>query len=139
RLNKPVKRILIVDDNPDMLQLLTRMLLIIDRTYEITKATNGTMALATLRQMTENGAQPDLILMDILMPELLGWQVLEIKNHDDTIRDIPVIVVSGEELVEEQTNSPLLITTMGTGLSVNQLLRFSHELTTLLLQSDETF
>ncbi|MEM7334003.1 MAG: hybrid sensor histidine kinase/response regulator, partial [Chloroflexota bacterium] len=46
RLNKPVKRILIVDDNPDMLQLLTRMLLIIDRTYEITKATNGTMALA---------------------------------------------------------------------------------------------
>jgi len=134
--DQPLKHVFIVDDSPDMLQLLTRMLLIVDRSLEITTTTRGTAALAELRQLTQAGTPPDLVLLDILLPDMLGWQVLEEKNQDATICDIPVIVVSGEELVAWPTHSPVLLATMGAGLSVNKLLHCSRALAALLMKPE---
>ena len=119
-----------------MLQLLTRMLLIVNRTLEITTTASGKEALAAVRRLTQAGTPPDLVLLDILLSDIMDWQVLEEKNQDAAIYDIPVIVVLGEELVAWSTHSPVLLTTMGAGVSVNKLLHCSRELSALLMKPE---
>ena len=131
-LDLPLKRVMIVDDNPDMRQLLRRMLMIFDEGLEISTAANGTEALTMLRQSAHQNRLLDLMLLDILMPDLTGWQVLAKKQQDATIRAVPVIAVSGEELVEMPTHSPVLLATMGDGVSVQQLLQCAGEVSRVL-------
>ncbi|MFC1975356.1 ATP-binding protein [Chloroflexota bacterium] len=124
----PVSRILVVDDNPDILQLFRRMLHIYDDTLEIVTVSGGEEALSKLH------AKPfDVVLLDIILPDLDGWQVLEHMKKDEAIKDIPVIVVSAEDILE-QTMSDVLLATMGQGLSVNQVLRCSLQLSKLLIE-----
>lgn len=79
--------ILIVDDTPDNLRLLSRLLS--QRGYEVRKAINGEMALASAQ-----ADPPDLILLDIRMPEMDGYEVCQhLKAHEAT-QDIPVIFLS---------------------------------------------
>ena len=131
-LDLPLKQVMIVDDNPDMRQLLQRMVMIFDESLEICTAANGTEALAMLRQSARQNRLPDLMLLDILMPDLTGWQVLAEKQQDATIRAVPVIAVSGEELVEMPTHTPVLLATMGDGVSVPQLLQCVGEISRVL-------
>jgi signal transduction histidine kinase/CheY-like chemotaxis protein len=135
-LDKPVKRILLVDDNPDIRQLYTQMLSIIDPTLEITPTASGAEALAELHHRVRGSEAPDLVLLDILLPDMLGWQVLAEKNQDAAIRDIPVIAISGEELVAWPTRSSVLLATMGAGVPINKLLPCSHRLAALLMKAD---
>jgi CheY-like chemotaxis protein len=58
--------------------------------YEVIMAANGTEALKTLET-----AKPDLMLLDIEMPNLSGWQVLETMRSRVETRDIPVVLVTG--------------------------------------------
>ena len=135
-LDKPVKRILLVDDNPDIRQLYTQMLSIIDPTLEITPTASGAEALAELHHRVRGSEAPDLVLLDILLPDMLGWQLLAEKNQDAAIRDIPVIAISGEELVAWPTRSSVLLATMGAGVPINKLLPCSHRLAALLMKAD---
>jgi diguanylate cyclase (GGDEF)-like protein len=79
--------ILIVDDNPINLDLLSGMLL--DRGYRVRVATNGRRALSAARS-----AVPDLVMLDINMPEMDGYDVCRHIKQDDLTRDIPVIFIS---------------------------------------------
>ena len=135
-LDQPVKRILLVDDNPDIRQLYTQMLSIIDPTLEITPTASGAEALAELHHRVRGSEAPDLVLLDILLPDMHGWQVLAEKNQDAAIRDIPVIAISGEELVAWPTRSSVLLATMGAGVPINKLLPCSHRLAALLMKAD---
>ncbi|MBN1995128.1 MAG: hybrid sensor histidine kinase/response regulator [Anaerolineae bacterium] len=128
KIDSPVKRVLVVDDAPDVVQLFSRMLHIYDDTLEIITAADGKEALHQLRAHL-----PDLVLLDIILPDVDGWQVLANKAQDEAIKDIPVIVVSAEDLVE-QTKSEVLLATMGAGLSVSQVLRCSLQLSELLFE-----
>ena len=79
--------ILIVDDRPNNLKLLSKILT--NYKYKVRCAVNGTMALQAVRVKA-----PDLILLDISMPEMDGYQVcLELKK-DPQIAQIPVIFIS---------------------------------------------
>ena len=127
-VGKPVNRVLVVDDEPDVLQLLTRMLYACDGTLEVTTASDGRQALDELRSRP-----PDLVLLDIMMPDIDGWQVIESMGRDQTTRDVPVIVVSAQDPTEQPMASPVLLATMGEGLSLSQLLRCSLEMSSLLL------
>jgi len=80
-------RILVVDDTPANLQVLTQMLT--GQNYEVYPAVNGNLAL-----MFVQSTLPDLILLDILMPDINGYDVCEKLKADDKTRDIPVIFVS---------------------------------------------
>jgi class 3 adenylate cyclase len=84
-------RILVVDDTPFNRQLLTRLLRKIG--HEPFEATDGRVALAFLR----DPANPpiDVVLLDILMPEMDGYETLAALKADPTLRHLPVIVISG--------------------------------------------
>jgi CheY-like chemotaxis protein len=84
-------RILIVDDSLDIQFLLKQML--DSEGYQITFACSGTEALEMLR---ETPVLPDLILLDLMMPELDGYQFREAQAKDSSISAIPVIVMSAD-------------------------------------------
>ena len=79
--------ILIVDDTPGNLRLLANMLA--NRGYKVRPAPSGAHALATTRKEL-----PDLILLDVLMPEIDGYEVCRTLKADEQTRDIPVIFLS---------------------------------------------
>jgi two-component system NtrC family sensor kinase len=79
--------ILIVDDTPENLRLLSNALT--ERGYKVRSVINGAMAL-----MGAKAAPPDLILLDINMPEMNGYQVCETLKADEQTREIPVIFIS---------------------------------------------
>jgi signal transduction histidine kinase/DNA-binding response OmpR family regulator len=90
------KSILIVDDDPNILDLHVRLVKSQSPTYRILKASNGREALNLVRQ-----EHPDLVLLDLIMPEMDGFAVLEAMRAEDLTRKIPVIVVTGQTLTEE--------------------------------------
>ena len=85
--NPPKASILIVDDIPDNLRLLSQILT--DQGYEVVKALNGHMALRAAQ-----AAPPDLILLDINMPDIEGYEVCQRLKADERTQDIPVIFIS---------------------------------------------
>jgi CheY-like chemotaxis protein len=90
-IRKP--RVLVVDDEPAMQQITSRVLS--DQGYTVHCAANGRDALRQLRA----GLQPDLILLDLMMPEMDGWQFLREQKQDEQLASIPVIVVSSNDAV----------------------------------------
>lgn len=79
--------VLIVDDTPDNLRLLSRILS--NAGYDVRKALTGEMALTSARARA-----PDLILLDIRMPYMDGYEVCEQLKADPQLADIPVIFIS---------------------------------------------
>jgi two-component system sensor histidine kinase/response regulator len=79
--------ILIVDDTPANLRILTSMLQ--SYGYRVRPAINGQVALTAVQN-----AAPDLILLDIMMPGMTGYEVCERLKSNDQTKDIPVIFVS---------------------------------------------
>ena len=81
------KKILIIEDEEIMVDLLQRKLS--QENYEVFVARDGKEGLEMIRQV-----KPDLILLDIVMPQMSGFEVMEEIKKDSEIADIPVIVVS---------------------------------------------
>jgi len=82
-------KILAVDDNPINLKLLQRTLL--NSNYIISTAESGKEALKKTREI-----KPDLILLDVLMPDLSGYEVCKKLQEDESTKDIPVIFLSAK-------------------------------------------
>ncbi len=79
--------IVIVDDMPDNLRLLTQLLN--DQGYKARPILGGERALAAIRK-----APPDVILLDIMMPQMNGYEVCEHLKADERTREIPIIFLS---------------------------------------------
>src|SRR5574342_1068624 len=79
--------ILVVDDTPDNIALLTSLL---KGLYKTKVATNGPKAL----EVATTGAPPDLVLLDIMMPEMDGYEVCRRMKEKEALRDVPVIFLS---------------------------------------------
>lgn len=126
---QPVRRVLIVDDDPDVLHLWELMLRACDGGLEIITATSGSEALAHLQ-----ARHPDLVLLDVLMPDMDGWEVLERKRRDATLQDIPVVLVSAQDLTEQPVASDVLLVTIGGGIPLNKLVRCCLSLSAELLR-----
>ena len=87
--------ILVVDDTPGNLQLLLGLL---KDEYKVQIANNGEAAL----KIASTLPLPDLILLDIMMPGLEGYEVCKRLKADPTTADIPVIFVTGKDQVEDE-------------------------------------
>lgn len=88
-------RVLVVDDNEEDRRLLTRILT--DAHYQVEQAAGGAQALAMIRQ-----SPPALVLLDLMMPEVDGFAVLEALKSDESTRDIPIVVVTAKELTAQE-------------------------------------
>ena len=85
----PVKNILVVDDSPTerffTVDVLTKA------GYQVTTAENGEQGIAKAKEI-----RPDLILMDVVMPGLNGYQATRTLTRDDETKDIPIIVCTSK-------------------------------------------
>lgn len=88
-------RILCIEDEREMVELMR--LLLTRRGYEFLGARGGNEGLQIALDQ-----QPDLILLDIMMPDMNGWHVYHRLKHDDRTARIPVIVVTANAKSDEQ-------------------------------------
>ena len=91
-------RLLVVDDDPQVVDLVRQLL--DDQSYEITSASDGEEALEEIARQ-----RPDVVLLDLLMPRLDGFGVIEALRHDPRYRDIPVVVLTAKALTPEEKTS----------------------------------
>lgn len=89
------KTLLVVDDAPDNIQLLSGLL---KATYKVKAATSGEKAL----MIANRAPVPDLVLLDVMMPGMDGYEVCRQLKAEGATRDIPVVFVSGHSSVEER-------------------------------------
>jgi len=85
------KKILIVDDEPDILFTVGQVLE--TSGYEVIKANNGQECIDKLSQMQEN---PDLVLLDIMMPEISGWDVAAKIKENPNWKEIPIVFLTAK-------------------------------------------
>lgn len=81
--------ILVVEDDADVVGILD--ILLTSEGYEVRSAANGAEALELLRQ----GLEPSLIVLDLMMPVMNGWQFRTVQRQEESLRDIPVVLMSG--------------------------------------------
>jgi signal transduction histidine kinase/CheY-like chemotaxis protein len=91
------KTILIVDDDPGVLDMHAQIVRTQFPQYQILSAAGGREALRLLQS-----GRPDLVLLDLMMPDLDGFGVLEAMQEMETTRQIPVIVLSARTMTEEE-------------------------------------
>ncbi len=84
-----MKRILCIEDEPEMIDLIR--LILGRRGFEVLGATGGMAGLKEVREQL-----PDLVLLDLMMPDMDGWEVYQQMKADDSTRSIPVIVVTAK-------------------------------------------
>ena len=94
----PKADVLIVDDTPANLRLLSKMLA--EQGYQVRPVPDGPLALAATR-----AEPPDLILLDIRMPGMSGYQVCEHLKTDARTRDIPVIFISALDATQDKVKA----------------------------------
>ena len=92
RLGGGAHRVLVVDDDPQMAHLISRMLETNEREYEVMRAYNGQEGLREMRSQ-----RPDLVLLDLVMPEMNGHDMLAQMREDADLRDTPVVVITAQE------------------------------------------
>jgi adenylate cyclase len=99
-MNEPInssekETILVVDDTPDNLSLMAGLL---KDTYRVKLANSGEKALAAVR----GPSPPDLILLDIMMPGMSGYEVCEQLKQDPATRDIPIIFLTAMNAADDE-------------------------------------
>ncbi|RLF50781.1 MAG: two-component system response regulator [Thermoplasmata archaeon] len=89
------KKILIADDEPEIVDIVKKML---GDKYEVIEAFDGEEALKKAKE-----EMPDLILLDILMPKMDGWETLKKLKEDEELKNIPVSMLTALPLTPEDT------------------------------------
>lgn len=92
QLDARVKRIAIVEDNPEAARLLRRILQT-QGEFQIVEAHTGKEGLKLIHD-----TYPDLVLLDLMMPDMDGFAVIDALKKDERLKDLPVIVITAKEL-----------------------------------------
>ena len=90
---RKMKKIMIVDDDQNTLQTLKESLDYMDADYKVTCASNGMQCL----ELLENNEIPDLILLDIMMPEMDGWETFKNLQENPLWKNIPVFFLTARD------------------------------------------
>jgi signal transduction histidine kinase/CheY-like chemotaxis protein len=119
RLPAPPQTVLVVDDNPHVVRLLARMLRASTPSLRVLEAFGGREGLEIARSK-----RPDVILLDLLMPEMSGYDFLENVADDETLARTQIIIVSVRSV--EQESPPImgeLRLARGAGFSLTEILQ----------------
>jgi len=84
-----LKRVVYVEDEQEMIDLVR--LILGRKGFDVVGANGGREGLATIRKIL-----PDLVLLDLMMPDMDGWDVYQQMKADDKTKDIPVIVITAK-------------------------------------------
>jgi CheY-like chemotaxis protein len=84
-----VMSVLVVDDDTAIRSLITALLM--EEGYTVAEATNGRRALTYLRVVEP---RPCVVLLDLMMPDVTGWELLQEVQGDAVLGDIPLVVIS---------------------------------------------
>ena len=114
------REVLIVDDNAEVQQLIARMLAEALESTQFVSAANGAQAMQLLKTH-----QPDLILMDLLLPDTDGWHLMEEINKDAQISEIPIILISAHDPMEELPKSKLMLFARGDGIALDEFIHYA--------------
>ena len=86
-MSSQTTRVLCIDDEPGVIELIT--LILKPQNIQVEGANSGPEGLDVMRQNP-----PDAVLLDIMMPDMDGWEVYRQMKEDDELKDIPVIIVT---------------------------------------------
>ncbi|MGQ9680909.1 MAG: ATP-binding protein [Anaerolineae bacterium] len=109
--------VLIVDDEPEARRLFWRMLASAGGHYEVLTASTGREALDVLAR-----DRPDAILVDLVMPDMDGFRLLETLSHSPQLATIPTVVVSARDPLGQPIVSSAFALTRKGGLALHELL-----------------
>jgi signal transduction histidine kinase/DNA-binding response OmpR family regulator len=112
--------VLVVDDEEDMRDLLRRLL--VGEGWEVETAPNSRAALDRLGEV-----QPDLVVLDLMMPEMDGFAFVETVRRNDAFRDLPIVVLTAMELTRAEWTELASKTNQIVQKSGNGLLRVLEE------------
>jgi len=115
RLGRGHRELLVIDDDPEMVRLLTRMIRAISPRYVVRVAYSGTEAVQLL-----DSTPPDVVLLDLLMPILDGYAVLEAIRASEHWRDVPVVVISAKGVEDESIVISMVGISRSGGLTVGE-------------------
>lgn len=82
-------KVVCIEDEPEMIELIK--LILGRRNFELIGAVGGREGLGTVREV-----KPDLVLLDLMMPDMDGWEVYQQMKADEDLSTIPVIVVTAK-------------------------------------------
>jgi CheY-like chemotaxis protein len=116
--NKRPRSVVIADDDPEMARLLTMMMKSSLGRCQVRSARDGAECLRLLRE-----ERPDALFLDLLMPGLDGYGVLENLKGDALLRDLPVVVITAKSNEEEVVVARTLTIARPGGLSVGETVR----------------
>ena len=89
-MSEETKKVVIcIEDDPEMIELVK--LILGRKGFDLVGAIGGREGLETVREL-----KPDLVLLDLMMPDIDGWEVYQQMKADDELKDIPVIVVTAK-------------------------------------------
>ncbi len=83
------KTVICIEDEPEMIDLIK--LILGRKGFDLIGAIGGREGIETVRRL-----KPDLVLLDLMMPDMDGWEVYQQMKADDALKDIPVIVVTAK-------------------------------------------
>lgn len=110
---------LIVDDDPEITRLFRHFIATLRTGWEVRMANGGAEALEVLRTW-----RPGLILLDLLMPGVDGYRVLQAVQADERLRGIPVIVVSAKGLADERFRATEITIRSSQGIAAGEIVRY---------------
>jgi len=128
-----IETLLLVDDDQEVLRLFTRMISSSARAYRILQATSGERALALMRER-----QPDLVLLDLIMPGMDGRQVLAEKARNASIQHIPVVIVSSRDPSGDIAVSDRFTVAAGSGFAAQELVACIQAISDILSPSRDS-
>jgi len=121
RVVTTVRTVLVVDDDSDLLDVLSRTIGQEFPRCRVLRAADGAAALRTMRD-----ERLDLVLLDLLMPEADGYEVLATRKDDPALTAIPIIVVSAKGVGDETITVDSFGLQRGRGFSVAEVMRFTQ-------------
>jgi DNA-binding response OmpR family regulator len=107
-------RILVVDDDPAILDIVCWTLE--DEGYTTQRAQDGLEALAAIRR-----APPDLVLLDLRMPRLNGWELYQILSTDSAAKELPVIIMTADQTTALGRTTPTTLQLLPKPFSLDEL------------------
>ena len=88
-MDKPIKRVIYFEDDKDMVELVR---IILGREgYQIEGIAEGQAGIEAVQQ-----SSPDIVLLDLMLPDMDGWEIFRQLKHDESTAEIPVIVITAK-------------------------------------------